>query len=394
MDYNKYFDKFKNMTAIEIKKRITVLTKYINEADNALYFNGGLNRAAALEIIAALFIDGNVTIEKKMFYNYLAGLYDYENIQSQESIVKIVLGRGAEYINLMGLLKDVVKTFNKEELFTCYKNVTDNLRVDNILAELICACLTLNSPITEEGMALFNFIFEDGDPTDFIGVSTSKHKIEEVKTYETVQSNYSVKDEMIVEYDEGKDPKVINMGASVYTTTWNSYYFSIGAEIAVYRNERSLEIEIELLDEDGYVIDTISDTPGCVDHGMFYYGYEQEIMVVPDSYRIKIKTDNYDSKSLDLNHKINVYNVEFMEDYDYDNRYRLFAIIENIGYRTNDLDLQVYFTFYDSNDKIIGGLCISASTILYRLPDRYNQKIFCENVRTKTKKYKYTVTLY
>lgn len=189
---------------------------------------------------------------------------------------------------------------------------------------------------------------------------------------------------------ESPEPTIQKFGATLYRDD-DDYYFSVGAEILLPGKDGEITVIIQLMDKDGFVLESLKET-FYAEHGIIHYGNEYNLNCVPSSYKISVKALARGELEWPASTSAKVTGMRFLQVHSHT---ELAAMCENL---TNEYQyINVYTTFYDEDDNIIGGAKMEgagySSRFFPNTPDRVEARIYCESVIDRTAMFRWTCSI-
>ena len=86
--------------------------------------------------------------------------------------------------------------------------------------------------------------------------------------------------------------------------------------------------------------------------------------------------------------------MRFAKKSSYSDSYTLACMCENVGFTEGAPEAEIFVTFYDVNDNIVGGARLDGDHLYMNQADRYEATIDCVPVVNKTHMFRWTVDIY
>ena len=376
MDYLKYLNKYKTMEKDDLLDKSIIMARRIQKIGTI--FEQNLDEIIYALVLAVFFCDNEIDdVEVKYVNTLIDELLLNKGVQTKKSIIN-TLEEDFETYKLAISKFFQCDYLDSEEVTSQYYNITGNRKFFDYVVDFMCTLIVINGDIND-GQVKFldklikvynNAVSDNGNQTNVN--NPSNNNIPNIP------------------------PKIIRIGATLDRESSYRSVFSVGAEISVEGSDIDiLDVRIQLLDETGFILDSFDEVIYWVDKGIFYFGKEYFIDCNPKNYKIIVAPRGWTNFQARSEQIIKVTGMRFMKnDSDYDDTYYLAAMAENINFNANNIASKIYVVFYDENNKIVGGATLEGKILFLNQPDRYDTRIDCHKVISKTRTFRWSIDVY
>ena len=380
MDYKAYLKEFEEKSPSQIKNISVELGKMLLDIAEALEVpKDSLGEVIYYAGLLSSFSDNCVDDKEIKLINELNNKL---NLNKDELTVASAKSMLKDYQDILECIVKMYSTFeaiSDDITFKKYSNITNGLRINEVFVKFICSVISVNGVVDESEIDLIETMLN--------GATESKEEDEEVQ-----DTSYELGDD----YDD-EPPVVKKVGGTLYNDSYNTY-FSVGAEIEIKgRDINGLDIRVQLLDSSGFILESFDERVAWVERGIFHFGKEYNIDCKPSSFKIIVgageRGDLLDDYKASCVFKCT--GMRFTRNSNsYSTSYDLACMVENVRLTDCKPETEVYVTFYDENDDIVGGARLTGNVLYKNQPDRYDTRIDCISVVNKTHLFRWSCDVY
>ena len=163
-----------------------------------------------------------------------------------------------------------------------YSKVVGDISLSDLFIKYLCGVVAINGDIDESETDFLDSLTEgrfeptppanDGNDVDVVDSNNGSSETQDFAN----------------DYHDNPAPRVIKIGGSLYKDEYNTY-FSVGAEIAIEGQDVwSLDIRVQLLDSEGFILESFDERIRWVERGVFQFGKEYQINCSPSNFKIVV----------------------------------------------------------------------------------------------------------
>ena len=378
MDYKKFLDYYKKLEKEDIEGKAIIVARKIQRAASKLDIS--LDTAIYYGLLAALFSDGSVDQGEVNFLHNVIDELGLEEEKQDAGQIKALFDTHSDLVyGSIGKIYNLLDTLEQQAYVEVYSSVTGGKTVRELWVDLICAGISINGDVDEKEMKFVDDLVNGRIDTSAADNANNSSDTGEVE-------NYGDDEEILDE----TPPRVIRVGGSLERGEYSTY-FSVGAEIEVQGSDiQYLDVRVQLLDSTGFILESFDETIYVAQRGIFHFGKEYRIDCNPSNFKVIVGARERFIMAITPAEIFKVTGIRFLKSGSYSHDYELAAMVENVRMNATDVATDVYVTFYDENDNIVGGAQMDGEILYMNQPDKYSASIDCVSVINKTRTFRWS----